>query len=158
MSLIAEFGLCSSDKYRKLFYYMRQGDVNNISLVIQEIQEELEMYKLPPSECSAEVFIGIFLYLEQKLGIDLHNYEGATFGEAWREVTGDLDVLIWDDKLKNKCLFTLNSEKLDYEELCEFIYYLYGIDFRAKIQNLIRYFESNLEKIIKGTVMIYRLY
>lgn len=157
MSLIAEFGLCSIDTYLQLSYSIKQKAVNNISLAIQQIQEELEMYKLPPSDCSAEVFMGIFLYLEQKLGIELHSYGGETFGESWREVTEDLDVLIWDGNLKAKCLFALNSDNLNYEELCEYVNSLYGIDFREKIKNAIRYLEENLKKIINGTVMVYRL-
>ena len=52
------------------------------------------------NECPGEVYSAMFEYFEQKKGISIRGQNN--YGEIWREVTEDFDVIIMTEKLKKQ--------------------------------------------------------
>lgn len=74
--------------------------------------------------------MALFGYFDQCLGIDFHKAFGyAELAEAWRELTGDYDILFFTNGLMEEYIARINPESMDYEALNGFVKEFYQCDF-----------------------------
>ncbi len=158
MSFIASFALCAKEDYEHLLH-AAGAEKESTKVLIQEISQELETHALPQGEYSGEVYMSLFTYLEMEQGMELHAYEGeGGLGEQWREVTGDEDVILWNDSLKKECLTALDLDALDPNALNEYVSELFGTDFDGACVEAAERVLEYLKQAAESKVLVYRLF
>ena len=118
MSMIGVFGICSKSNYNERADLINNGKSVQTEDLIKEIYSELEnsAAKLENDKCSGEVYIALFHYLKTVCGVDIRcGMEG--FGEEWRNVTGDFDIIVFHEKERVLAL----EDTIDYDGLLQFI-------------------------------------
>ena len=118
MSMIGVFGICSKSNYNERADLINNGKSVQTEDLIKEIYSELEnsAAKLENDKCSGEVYIALFHYLKTVCGVDVRcGMEG--FGEEWRNVTGDFDIIVFHEKERVLAL----EDTIDYDGLLQFI-------------------------------------
>ena len=126
MSMIGVFGICSKSNYNERADLINNGKSVQTEDLIKEIYSELEnsAAKLENDKCSGEVYIALFHYLKTVCGVDIRcGMEG--FGEEWRNVTGDFDIIVFHEKERVLAL----EDTIDYDGLLQFINDFFQIDY-----------------------------
>jgi len=153
MSFIGEFALIKK-KSLHLFLNSIENNADETADYINAIIEEVEASSdlLYNNECSGEVYMAIFEYFEQKKGIDIRGQ--SNYGEIWREITEDFDVIIMTAELAKQMVI----EPTDYSSFCDFLNDLYQMNFGEMAEIALRAFESILEKLSNENAVLFRLY
>jgi len=118
-----------------------------------KLRDELVIRKLMVNKTNAKWNCkAIFEYFEQKKGIDIRGQ--SNYGEIWREITEDFDVIIMTEELKKQ----LNIKQEDYSSFGEFLNDFYQMDFGEMAEIALKSFESNLDKLSNENALVFRLY
>ena len=123
--------------------------------MIKEIYSELEnsAAKLENDKCSGEVYIALFHYLKTVCGVDIRcGMEG--FGEEWRNVTGDFDIIVFHEKERVLAL----EDTIDYDGLLQFINDFFQIDYGNAGQIAWDTLLNNLKSTGAENILIWHLF
>ena len=123
--------------------------------LIKEIYSELEnsAAKLENDKCSGEVYIALFHYLKTVCGVDIRcGMEG--FGEEWRNVTGDFDIIVFHEKERVLAL----EDTIDYDGLLQFINDFFQIDYGNAGQIAWDTLLNNLKSTGAENILIWHLF
>ncbi len=123
--------------------------------MIKEIYSELEnsAAKLENDKCSGEVYIALFHYLKTVCGVDVRcGMEG--FGEEWRNVTGDFDIIVFHEKERVLAL----EDTIDYDGLLQFINDFFQIDYGNAGQIAWDTLLNNLKSTGAENILIWHLF
>ena len=155
MSMIGVFGICSKSNYSELADLINNRKSIQTEDLIKEIYSEVEnsAAKLENDKCSGEVFIALFHYLKTACGVDVRcGMEG--FGEEWRNVTGDFDIIVFHEKEKVLAL----EDTIDYDGLLQFINDFFQIDYGNAGQIAWDVLLNNLKSIGTENILIWHLF
>ena len=155
MSMIGVFGICSKSNYSELADLINNRKSIQTEDLIKEIYSEVEnsAAKLENDKCSGEVFIALFHYLKTACGVDVRcGMEG--FGEEWRNVTGDFDIIVFHEKEKVLAL----EDTIDYDGLLQFINDFFQIDYGNAGQIAWDVLLNNLKSIGTKNILIWHLF
>ena len=118
-----------------------------------KLRDELVIRKLMVNKTNAKWNCkAIFEYFEQKKGIDIRGQ--SNYGEIWREITEDFDVIIMTAELAKQMVI----EPTDYSSFGDFLNDLYQMNFGEMAEIALRAFESILEKLSNENAVLFRLY
>ena len=154
MSMIGVFGICSKSNYNERADLINNGKSVQTEDLIKEIYSELEnsAAKLENDKCSGEVYIALFHYLKTVCGVDIRcGMEG--FGEEWRNVTGDFDIIVFHEKERVLAL----EDTIDYDGLLQFINDFFQIDYGNAGQIAWDTLLNNLKSTEAENVLIWHL-
>ena len=153
MSIIGDFGLIEKSSFDLLLNKIEinvDETVSCINAILKEAKESAGL--MVDNECPGEVYSAMFEYFEQKKGISIRGQNN--YGEIWREVTEDFDVIIMTEELKKQ----LNIKQEDYSSFGEFLNDFYQMDFGEMAEIALKSFESNLDKLSNENALVFRLY
>lgn len=153
MSVIGEFGLIEKRSFDLLLNAI-EHNVDEVGDCINAIIKEAESSRdlMVNDECSGEVYLAMFEYIEQKRGIDIRGQ--TNYGERWREVTEDYDVIIMTEEIKKQ----LNIGSVDDSAFSDFLNDFYQMDFEEIARIALKSFASNLEILSSESALVFRLY
>ncbi|MCI9034241.1 MAG: hypothetical protein HFJ08_09385 [Lachnospiraceae bacterium] len=155
MSMIGVFGICSKSNYNERADLINNGKSVQTEDLIKEIYSELEnsAAKLENDKCSGEVYIALFHYLKTVCGVDIRcGMEG--FGEEWRNVTGDFDIIVFHEKERVLAL----EDTIDYDGLLQFINDFFQIDYGNAGQIAWDTLLNNLKSTGAENILIWHLF
>ncbi len=155
MSMIGVFGICSKINYNERADLINNGKSVQTEDLIKEIYSELEnsAAKLENDKCSGEVYIALFHYLKTVCGVDIRcGMEG--FGEEWRNVTGDFDIIVFHEKERVLAL----EDTIDYDGLLQFINDFFQIDYGNAGQIAWDTLLNNLKSTGAENILIWHLF
>ncbi len=155
MSMIGVFGICSKSNYNERADLINNGKSVQTEDLIKEIYSELEnsAAKLENDKCSGEVYIALFHYLKTVCGVDVRcGMEG--FGEEWRNVTGDFDIIVFHEKERVLAL----EDTIDYDGLLQFINDFFQIDYGNAGQIAWDTLLNNLKSTGAENILIWHLF
>ncbi len=155
MSMIGVFGICSKSNYNERADLINNGKSVQTEDLIKEIYSELEnsAAKLENDKCSGEVYIALFHYLKTVCGVDVRcGMEG--FGEEWRNVTGDFDIIVFHEKERVLAL----EDTIDYDGLLQFINDFFQIDYGNAGQIAWDTLLNNLKSTGADNILIFHLF
>ncbi len=154
MSMIGVFGICSKSNYSELADLINNRKSIQTEDLIKEIYSEVEnsAAKLENDKCSGEVFIALFYYLKTACDVDVRcGMEG--FGEVWRNVTGDFDIIVFHEKERVLAL----EDTIDYDGLLQFINDFFQIDYGNAGRIAWDVLLNNLKSIGTEDILIWHL-
>ena len=155
MSMIGVFGICSKSNYNERADLINNGKSVQTEDLKKEIYSELEnsAAKLENDKCSGEVYIALFHYLKTVCGVDVRcGMEG--FGEEWRNVTGDFDIIVFHEKERVLAL----EDTIDYDGLLQFINDFFQIDYGNAGQIAWDTLLNNLKSTGAENILIWHLF
>ena len=155
MSMIGVFGICSKSNYSERADLINNGKFVQTEDLIKEIYSEVEnsAAKLENDKCSGEVYIALFHYLKTVCGVDVRcGMEG--FGEEWRNVTGDFDIIVFHEKERVLAL----EDTIDYDGLLQFINDFFRIDYGNAGQIAWDALLNNLKSTGTENILIWHLF
>ena len=155
MSMIGVFGICSKSNYNERADLINNGKSVQTEDLIKEIYNEVEnsVAKLENDKCSGEVYIALFHYLKTVCGVDVRcGMEG--FGEEWRNVTGDFDIIVFHEKERVLAL----EDTIDYDGLLQFINDFFQIDYGNAGQIAWDTLLNNLKSTGAENILIWHLF
>lgn len=153
--MIGVFGICSKINYNERADLINNGKSVQTEDLIKEIYSELEnsAAKLENDKCSGEVYIALFHYLKTVCGVDIRcGMEG--FGEEWRNVTGDFDIIVFHEKERVLAL----EDTIDYDGLLQFINDFFQIDYGNAGQIAWDTLLNNLKSTGAENILIWHLF
>jgi hypothetical protein len=153
--MIGVFGICSKSNYNERADLINNGKSVQTEDLIKEIYSELEnsAAKLENDKCSGEVYIALFHYLKTVCGVDVRcGMEG--FGEEWRNVTGDFDIIVFHEKERVLAL----EDTIDYDGLLQFINDFFQIDYGNAGQIAWDTLLNNLKSTGAENILIWHLF
>jgi hypothetical protein len=153
--MIGVFGICSKSNYNERADLINNGKSVQTEDLIKEIYSELEnsAAKLENDKCSGEVYIALFHYLKTVCGVDIRcGMEG--FGEEWRNVTGDFDIIVFHEKERVLAL----EDTIDYDGLLQFINDFFQIDYGNAGQIAWDTLLNNLKSTGAENILIWHLF
>ena len=153
--MIGVFGICSKSNYNERADLINNGKSVKTEELIKEIYSELEnsAAKLENDKCSGEVYIALFHYLKTVCGVDVRcGMEG--FGEEWRNVTGDFDIIVFHEKERVLAL----EDTIDYDGLLQFINDFFQIDYGNAGQIAWDTLLNNLKSTGAENILIWHLF
>lgn len=157
MSMIGEFGLCQRKTYENFVSLLKDHSLNELEAAVNNIQKELEQTssELMNDKCSGNVFIALFEYFEEKLNIELHDeFHGSIHEEAWLNITGDLDFIVFSENLK----YLVLGQAINRDEICQYVSEFYQEDCGEAGKEGCQCFFANLERADSDNLLIYHLY
>ncbi len=158
MSIVGRFGVCQKSKYNQLDRLLK-SNASNASAeaenlmkgIYSEIEASAESFE--NDKCSGEVFIAVYEYLKTSKRIDVRcNLE--KFGQKWREVTGDFDVIVFDEKDR---LISL-GDSINDDEISQFLNSFFQMDFGNTGQIACETLFNNLKSVKEDEVLIWHLF
>ena len=155
MSMIGVFGICSKSNYNERADLINNGKSVQTEDLIKEIYSELEnsAAKLENDKCSGEVYIALFHYLKTVCGVDIRcGMEG--FGEEWRNVTGDFDIIVFHEKERVLAM----EDTIDDDGLLQFINDFFQIDYGNAGQIAWDTLLNNLKSTGAENILIWHLF